>query len=208
MADNSNALFQGWLQSDPLYQQALAQINAAAGSDKSALQQAVNQLMIQYGITPDLQHAAGQLGLGGGALAHLLSMVDPATAKAAAENTAQGTSVLGALGRAYQTQLAGIKGNLAARGMLDSGENAFQMGQSGLKYNQGVYNSLSRMLGNYDTDQQRLATQLDQLYGAGGQLNKAMDDAWTRFQAAVRSGQVTPPSTGGGTGVTPPPKAV
>lgn len=190
---SSGNIFQGWLNGDPLYQQALAQIGAAAGSDKAALQQAVNQLMVNYGLTSNLERSGGELGLGGDAMSQLLGMLNPASAQAAAQNTAQGTSILGSLVDKNNTAMQSIDGGLAARGMLGSSDQGFREGQENLAYNQGIYNSLSRMLNSFTGDQQKLAGELSALYGAGGQFDKAAMDAWTRFVAAVRSGQVQLP---------------
>lgn len=187
-------IFPGWLNSDPEYQQALAQVNAAANSDRAAMKQAANQLMIQYGITPDLEKAGGQLGLGGGPLAQLLATLDPATARAAAQNSAQGTSILGGLTDKNNVANQSIGGDLAARGMSGSSDAGFRYGQENLAYNQGIYNALSRMLNTYTSDEQRLTSQLAGLYGSGGTLQKAMEQAWSNFLKALGSGQVVLPS--------------
>ena len=157
------------LQNDPAFSVLKQTISAQQTQDAAQRQQAINQALIQYGTVPDFSHAAGQIGLSSAALQQLMGDIDPHTAALAQQNTAAGLSTEAQLQHQQQNAIRALRNNLAARGGLSSGEDAYQTNEQDLAYNQAQNQALQSLLAaingynqSYTTAQQQEQQQLDQ----------------------------------------------
>src|SRR5689334_3239915 len=125
-AANYTPDYQSIINSDPGFQ-ALKQSLSAQGIQGSASRAAAtNQALIQYGAVPDFSSASEQLGLSPAALKMLEGDIDPHTAALAAANQ---FSTEANLKHDEDKAMLALRNNLAARGALSSGEDAYQTGE-------------------------------------------------------------------------------
>lgn len=157
------------LQQDPGFSVLKQQLSAQQTQDAAQRQQAINQSLIQYGAVPNFGQAAGQLGLSQSALKQLMGDIDPHTAALAAQNTAAGLSTQAQLQHQQTNAIRSLRNNLAARGGLSSGEDAFQTNEQNLAYSQAQNQALQSLLAaitgsnqTYTTAQQQEQAQLNQ----------------------------------------------
>ncbi len=182
---------------DSIYAQAMQNYQAQLDADKANLSSVLNQLLINYGFVPDLGSIASKLGISGDNLGALLGALDPHTAALAQENTKAGTSILGRLGNANSVANASITGALAGRGLLDSGDAGFRLGQQNLRYSQGMYDAFQSLMKSIGGGEQSYATDVNKIMG---QETSAADQAYQRqLQQIINAGGAASPG-GGSTG--------
>jgi len=155
------------LQQDPAFSTLKQQISAQGIQDAAQRKQAINQSLVQYGGVPNFSQ--GQLGLSSDALQQLMSDIDPNTAALAQQNTAAGLSTQAQLQHQQQIAIRDLRNNLAARGGLSSGEDAYQTNEQDLAYSKAQNQALQSLLAaingydqTYTTNQQSEQSQLTQ----------------------------------------------
>lgn len=181
---------------DPNYISLRNLIQAQSAAEAAQRRAAVQQAVINYGAVPQAP---------GGINSQWWSADLPSTVGALADqNTAAGLSTLARLARWNETQTRQIQNGLAARGMMQSGELGYQLGEQGLGYRQQQYDAaqdlLAKLFGVYSSsasNEQQRQMQLAQL---------AMQVAGERASnPAYYTGSGGGGSSGGGSVVTPPP---
>lgn len=174
--------YQSILNQDPAFSALKQSLSAQGIQDASQRRAATNQALIQYGGLPDFAHAAQQLGLSADALKMLQGDIDPATAGLAAHNQ---FSTEAELQRQENQAMRALRNNLAARGALSSGEDAYQSGNQEHSYEGAQQAALVKLLGaltgyqqNYLTSQQNEQGQLNQAL----QQVEAQDSGLPQYQ--------------------------
>ena len=166
-----NALIQG----DSGLQAALAPLTASGIQDKSALGANVGESLAEFGDTNlNLDQLAQQTGLNKNDLA---SIVTPQVLDLAKQNTAAGTSTLARLAADNTKQVQAIKNALNARGLLNSGESGYELGQQQQNFTNSQFDARSSLL------------KAIQGYYQGylqGQLQRAQSEAQAYSDAANR----------------------
>lgn len=133
---------------DPAFQALKNLLSAQGISDAAHLRGAIQQALIQFGSVPDLpQDVLANSGLDTGATSEL------------AKNNP--FSVLSRLAQSYQDQQDASKNQLAARGILSSGETGYQLGRLGQAQAGAQYDATNNLLGNIGS--------LNDTYAAGRQ---------------------------------------
>lgn len=191
--------YQALLNSDPVLQASLGQINTAAAANQGALTAARQTAIIQGGFDPT---AFANSGVG-----NVAADITPAVQQEAQQATQAGLSQLGQAQHGYNLAQSQSLGSLAARGMLHSG--AFRQ------------HNLANLAGLQTDIANREGTTLGQLANAwnaytgqqanlAGQAQTATENAATRLTNLIGQGVYgSPPATTGttsqGTGTVPRP---
>jgi hypothetical protein len=152
--------YENLLKNNPLYSQQLANLSAAGTIADSQRRQAIQKLLADFGYIPEGYN--DQYG-----------DVNDLVRGLAGANTSAGLSTYAQLGRERDTQARNVKNDLAARGMLSSGETGYQLGQNEREYMQNL------------TDSERQL--LDQLTGFAGQYTGAVSDIATQKTDAAQN---------------------
>jgi hypothetical protein len=126
------------IQNDPGYQSFLAANQAGSVQDRAGLKAARQRAVTQFGVVPDF--ASLDPGLVG---PDLETDIDAATQAAAKSNP---YSVAANLASAHTNAVRNLKNQLAARGMLGSGEAGFQLQNENTAFGQGNYNATNKLL--------------------------------------------------------------
>jgi hypothetical protein len=113
--------------SDPGYQAALAQEQLGLSQNNAALKNLIQQRIISYG-DPNLASMAG-FGL------------DPQAAAFARQNYLSGNSQLARIDKQHKDNLQAIINQLAAHGILFSGDTGYRSGQEDQSYGNNVYDA-------------------------------------------------------------------
>lgn len=122
------------IMNDPAFKMLQQSLSAAGISDAAHLRGAIQQALIGFGAVPDLPQDILQN-----------SGLDTAgTADLAANNP---FSTLKRLQQTYQDQQDAAKNQLAARGILNSGETGFQLGRIGQNQAGAQYDATNNLLG-------------------------------------------------------------
>lgn len=113
-------------------QQALQQYLAAQqAAEQAQLQQAIQNAIVRFGEAPEgYSHEA----------------LSPEVTALAQQNTDAGLSLVARLNQQKDLGQRGIMNDLAGRGMLQSGETGYQLGQLGLGYRQQQYDARQELL--------------------------------------------------------------
>ena len=145
------------------------QISAQQIQDAAARQAATQQALIQFGMIPDFSKLGSQLGLTPQQIQMLQQDISPQAQALAQQNTAGGLSTEAQLQHQQDIAMRSLRNNLAARGGLSSGEDAYQTNEQNHNYalaqNQALQSLLSALGGyqqNYLTNQQQEQQQLTQ----------------------------------------------
>jgi hypothetical protein len=155
-------------------------LSAQGISDAAHLRGAIQQALIQFGAVPDLpQDVLSSTGLDTGATGTLASNNPFSTLKQ--------------LQQSYQQKQDATKNQLAARGILSSGETGYQLGNLGQQQGQDTYNATNSLLSGIGS--------LNDQYVAGQQAaaQALSQGALTAENTAAASGQL---AGGGGGGIT------
>lgn len=123
------------IDNDPAYAQLKNALSSAGISDAAHLRGAIQQALIQFGAVPNLPTDVLQT-----------TGLDTAGTQALADNNP--FSTLKQLQQSYQDQTDSAKNQLAARGILSSGETGYQLGRLGQQQGQAQYNATNSLLGN------------------------------------------------------------
>lgn len=172
------------IKADPTLIQNEADLRASDIANLSQRNAAFQRDVIGYGKLPDLADASKQLGIDQGSLA---SVLDPATGKLAEENTTAGTSTLARLNADNTKAIIGLRNALAARGIYNSGETGYQLGQQNQAYTNSQFDAAARLL-------DAMAGQQGSYLSAYQQLQMALASA--RESAAGRIMGLYPPTPG------------
>lgn len=146
--------YQAILNADPGYMALKNSLSAQGIADAAARKQAVNQDLIQFGAVPDFAHVAASLGLSPAALKMLEGDINPNTAGLASKNE---FSTEKELQRQEDQAMHALRNQLAARGAISSGENAYQTGNQEHAYEGAQQNALLQLLGAITGAQQTYA---------------------------------------------------
>lgn len=184
----SNSVLQQYVNSMPGVMSANMNLNNQGGLADDQLRQLIQQAIISYG-DPNV---AKSLGVA----------VDPATAALAQGNTTAGHSQLAQLNLAASSSRDTMLSNLAANGILHSGELGFDQGIQSQKNSLAAYNAQQGVLNSISqANQQNLTTHTgltdavqNAILKATGQVN-AHPNTYPIPQNNVTVGVNTPPTT-------------
>jgi len=151
-------------QTDPGYLAALAAEQAGSQQADAALKAAQEQAIVQFG-DPSLAQSAG-------------FALDPLTAAMAQQNTQAGNSTLAGLQRTRDQGQQSILANLAAHGMLESGQLGYATGQNQQAYGQSLYGAQSNVLQGLAGAGQAAVSQKQ---GLRADTTNALSGAYDRF---------------------------
>ena len=191
--------YQSIINQDPAFQALKQSISAQGVSDAASRGAATNQALVQFGNVPDFASQASQLGLSPQALQMLQGDIDPATAGLASNNQ---FSTEAQLKNQEDQAMLGLRNNLAARGALSSGDDAYRTNLQNQSYEQAQQNALTSLLSaisgyqqSYTTSQQTEQQQLAQ----GIQQAEATDASLPQYQSFslnynAKSGKYVGPS--------------
>lgn len=119
------------IQSDPGYLQIKAALEASRVSAAAQRASDVQRALIDFGIVPE---------------GFLSEDVSDLTRNLAQQSTSSGLSVAARLQKAHQDSVRNIQNNLAARGILQSGETGFQLGEQQLASAQAQHDATKQLL--------------------------------------------------------------
>ena len=163
--------YQAIINQDPAFSAFKNSISAQGIADAAQRSQATNQALIQFGDVPNFAAEAGQLGLSAAALKMLQADINPATAGLAAHNQ---FSTEAEMQRQEEQAMRALRNNLAARGGLSSGEDAYQTGNQEHAYEGAQQKALLQLLGAITGYQQNFTNSQQ---GEQGQLDQAIQQA-------------------------------
>lgn len=149
-------------------------ISAQQIADAAARQQATDQALVQFGMIPDFSQAGSQLGLSPQQIQMLQADISPQVRALAQQNTAGGLSTEAQLQHNQQIGMRDLRNNLAARGALSSGEDAYQTNEQNRNYALAQNAALQKLLSAIGGYQQ---TYLDNQQGEQSQLNQGLQQA-------------------------------
>lgn len=168
------------------------QIQAQGVSDKASMNNALQRYIISYGQVPDFS----KLGIGSDAQGYLSGAITDQVKQLAAQNEAGGTSVHARLAAQDAIAQRQVGQQMAARGMLHSGETGYGLQQEAQNAKNQSFDTLNDLLGN-------ISNTVGQFQQA--ERDRAMQLAEMEMQAAMGSaGGYTDPGSGDGGGVAPP----
>ena len=155
------------IQNDPGFLQDQSTLSASGIANASQRDALMQTALVNFGGNVDMNAVAKTLGVDPSSLSNL----DPATVQALAhQNDVAGTSTQSRLDAANTLATRGIKNALNARGLLNSGETGYQLGQQQQSYTQAQYDARQKL-----TD---YMTQYQQGYLTGQQqLNQSLSTA-------------------------------
>jgi hypothetical protein len=128
------------LNSDPGYQQTLADLSAQGISDQAQADVLTQRGLIQFGEVPALEGL--DLTLAGPEFARIAGLARPL----AEANTAAGLSVTARMEKLRQQNVRALKNALAARGALRSGETGYQLGEEQQRFTQAQYDARQQLV--------------------------------------------------------------
>lgn len=131
---------------DPLLGQERADLSAQGVSDAASRAAAIQRALIQFGIVPDFASSAQKLGLSGEALGYLNQDVNDRTRQLAQANTQEGLSLTARLAKAHTDAVRNIRNQLAARGIIRSGETPYQLGEEANQYKISTNDATQQLL--------------------------------------------------------------
>jgi len=154
--------YQALIQQDPGFAALSQQLQAQDTTNAAQRQAATEQALIQFGMIPDFQAVAAQLGLSPQALQMLQSDIDPNAAALARANTSAGLSTEAGLQQNQDQAVRALRNNLAARGGLSSGEDAYRTNLQDQAYAKAQSDALSQLLAAVNGYQQQYLTSQQQ----------------------------------------------
>lgn len=150
------------------------QISAQQAQDQATRNAAINQSLIQFGMIPDFSSLGSSMGLSASDIASLEGAIDPNAAALAQQNTAAGLSTEAQLQQQQKQAMTGLRNNLAARGALSSGEDAYQTNLQNQNYALAQNDALQKLLSALGGYQQ---TYLTNQQNEQGQLTQGLQTA-------------------------------
>lgn len=182
---------------DPSVQLAKARANQGNADIDALLRRGLSSLFVNYG-SPGLASQLSQYGY----------TVSPTDVSAAQANYNAGNATLARLDQQHSLGRQAVTNNLAARGLIRSGDLGYQLGQQDTQYGNGVYDALQNVLNQAFNLQQGAISQRNSLQD---QITQAMQSAWQNFINQPQIYAQPPPSDqggGGGGDQSPPPPPV
>lgn len=178
------------IESDPVYQQTIANEKAASIADAGQLGSGILSALVNRGVVPDLAGIGSKLGLSPAVLDWIRNNVNLGQASAlAASGNKAGTSLQSQLDQEHKTALGNISDTLAARGLLRSGATPELTGNEAQRYKLANYNA-DKALADYISGAYAAFTNNE--HGRQGELTSALTDAYTRALQGL--GSAAPPS--------------
>lgn len=165
--------------SSPWFQQAQAAVNAARAADEAFRKQAIQQMLIQFGLVP--ANFTDQYG-----------DVDQTTRDLAAANTQSGISAAARLQQALKDANTQSSRDLTARGLRRSGARGYQLRRNQLGYDQSYSDAIAKLLGGAASAYQSFA---QGEFGRQQSLSSALQSAIGNMSNFYR------PSGGGGSSI-------
>lgn len=178
------------IKNDVVYQQAVADEQAALAAAASQRDAAINQALVQFGNVPDFASIAKSLGLSQDQINAITGSLNPETGSLADQYTKSGNSVLAQLNQAHDQALSQLRANLAAHGTLESGATGVGAGLENQSYQHGLSNAYQTLLSNllgYESNYTNSAN------SARTALENAASSAYDR--AVQMASQLPPPTT-------------
>jgi hypothetical protein len=123
-----------------------AEMAAQGKADAAGRDAALRRFIVSYGSLPDFS----QLGISGDALGYLKKAMDPKTQELAANAEKEGLSVHARQAHDDMVSRRQIPSQLAARGLLHSGQTGYDLGQQAQNYKTTQYDTLNELLGNIE----------------------------------------------------------
>lgn len=145
------------LQQDPGFLALQQSLSAADQQNAAVRDQGIAQALVQYGMIPDFSQLSS-LGLSPDALSALQAAITPQVRALAQQNTANGLSTQAQLQQQEQQAMLGLRNNLAARGALSSGDDAYRTGLQEHAYALAQNKALQSLLGFLGGQQQTYLT--------------------------------------------------
>ena len=171
------------LNSDPILQQTLADLQAGGISDRAQADTLSQRALIQFGEVPALEGIDAKLA--GPDFARVAGLARPL----AEANTQSGMSVVARMEKLRKDNVRAIKNALAARGALRSGEAGHQLGEEQQRFQQAQYDARSQLVDLLSGIEAGFANAMRQRAGQQAQAQ----------QAAMQSGiGMFPHGVGGG----------
>lgn len=167
---------------DPGYQQALAAQTSGNAQLDAWLNELRQQAIVRFG-DPGLAQAAGY-------------SADPATQAAAQANYQAGNADLARLDRAHGLQRRAVINQLAAHGILNSGDLGYLTGQADQVYGNQVYDARNSILDYLRNAYQQFLDRRQRLQGG---VTNALQNAFQNQLANIQAG-ILPDATSGGYG--------
>jgi len=167
---------------DPGYLAALAAEQAGSAQLDAALRAQREAALVNFG-DPSLAGAFG------------LDNLDPLTAAMAQQATTSGVSTLAQLQRSRDLSQQSLQNNLAAHGMINSGDLGWRTGQNQQNYGTALYNAQQGAIGALNTAAQNAATQKAGLHT---NVVNALTSAYNAYVGNPNDyGMVTTPAASG-----------
>jgi len=162
------------LLSDPNYATMTGLLSAQSQADAAQRSAAVQKLLIQLGEVPASGFVTGPYA------SYYNQDVNDLTRSLAGQSTSSGLSLLARLNKQYEDARRGSINDLAARGILQSGETGYQLGELGQQ----------KLTGEFDT-RMGVLDQLNALYAgfAGAERQRQTQAALSMMDAAAAQGE-------------------
>ncbi|MCI0408083.1 MAG: hypothetical protein L0191_05865 [Acidobacteria bacterium] len=126
--------------------QARSDFAAASGADAASRDAALRKFIISYGAVPDFN----QLGISASARGFLEKALDQKTRDLALKNYAEGTAIKARMDKANEVAQRRIPAQLAARGLLHSGQTGVDLAEQAQNYKIQGFDTLNEMLGGIE----------------------------------------------------------
>jgi hypothetical protein len=186
------------IKNDPWYMQQQALLQAQSAADAALLKQRLSQLLVQFGQVPE---------------GYSSPYMDATVPGLAQQNTQAGTSLLARLMKAAKDARMQTVNQLAARGILSSGETGYQLGELALAQKQAEYDARTGVLsqlnelqaGNASAELARKLAEIDAAMAAYGRQSSNPANTGLGGMYPVSSGGFSGGGSAGGGVNTPVP---
>jgi hypothetical protein len=131
--------WRGLIESDPGYQQGIADLLADALGDKTRTTGWMRDALVRFG-GPGLQGIIGKLGPG------WEDLLDPTTLQAASSGDTAGTSLHTQLEKAHAGRNLALQDVLAAKGILSSGQTGYELGEERQRHTNASNDAINGLL--------------------------------------------------------------
>jgi hypothetical protein len=141
--DTRRSIFGDMIKNDEIYKQLAGDLSGEGISDAAGRAAAVRRALAQYGAVPNM---ARLKELNPNWAGFLDADIDEATKQLAAKNTADGTSIQARLQRQHDDAFSALKAQLAAQGVLDSGEFTVGTERLGREFTNSQSDALNQLM--------------------------------------------------------------
>lgn len=183
--------FADGIKNDPLFLQLQKDLSAQGVSDAAQRAAMTRRALIQFGMVPGFDQLSGVNA------DWLNADVDDQTRQLAQQNTAAGLSIAARQQQAFKDQVRNIRGALAARGALRSGEQGHGLQQAQTEYDQAKFDSTQELMdfiGGLQAGfaQQERARQEQLRAGAGDAAQRTQPPGPVRSRTVAPAGRAAP----------------